>query len=267
MTLPSFFVAHGSPTLALEDNEYTRFLQKLTQALPAPKAVVVFSAHFDSPDQLLTGDEALDTIHDFYGFPEEMYDIRYPAPGSPELSQEIASLLRASNLPYKIVTGRGLDHGAWVILRIMYPDAKLPIVSLSVDSKRSPKEQYEIGRMLQSLREQDVLIIGSGGTVHNLRLLGQGSPAPWAAEFDEWIGTNLKSWNLQALFDYEKKAPHAREAVPEYGREHFIPLFYAMGVADNDRHAKRLFQDYQYSTLSLNCWQFGGPDLDKLDPQ
>ncbi|GIP22976.1 MULTISPECIES: class III extradiol ring-cleavage dioxygenase [Paenibacillus] len=263
MTLPAFFVAHGSPTLALEDNEYTRFLQRLGQSLPAPKAIAVFSAHFDSPDQLLTGDQDLETIHDFYGFPQEMYEIRYPAPGSPELSEEIASLLKAGNLPYRIVTGRGLDHGAWVILRIMYPQANVPVISLSVDSKRCPQEQYEIGRMLQSLREQDVLIIGSGGTVHNLRLLGQGSAEPWAVEFDDWIGAHLEQWNLTALFNYEKKAPHAREAVPEYGQEHFIPLFYAMGAADNDRHAKRLFQDYQYGTLSLNCWQFGRMDLDK----
>lgn len=263
MTLPAFFVAHGSPTLALEDNEYTRFLQNLGQSLPAPKAIVVFSAHFDSPDQLVTGDEVLDTIHDFYGFPDEMYELTYPAAGHPELTEEISSLFRVGNLPFRLITGRGLDHGAWVILRLMYPEASVPVISLSVDSKRCPKEQYDIGRMLQSLREQDVLIIGSGGTVHNLRLLGSGKPAAWAAEFDNWIASRLEDWNLRDLFDYEKRAPHVREAVPEYGTEHFIPLFYAMGAADNDRRAQRLFQDYQYGTLSLNCWQFGGPDTDK----
>ncbi|MBE9916854.1 dioxygenase [Paenibacillus donghaensis] len=259
MTLPSLFVAHGSPMLALEDNGYTRFLENLGQELPTPEAIAVFSAHWDTPDQSFSVDESHDTMHDFYGFPEEMYELRYPAPGSAKLSQRIGQLFEAGNLPNQPVRGRGLDHGAWVVLQKMYPDANIPVVELSVDSRRSPAEQYAIGAMLTELRRQNVLIVGSGGLVHNLRLIGQsgGEADPWAVEFDDWVTEQLESWKMSELFEYAKKAPHARQAVPSYGSEHFIPLFYAMGAADDDRQAKRLFQDYQYGNLSLNCWMFG----------
>ncbi|MEC0372613.1 DODA-type extradiol aromatic ring-opening family dioxygenase [Paenibacillus chibensis] len=258
MTLPSLFVAHGSPMLALEDNGYTRFLEQLGQELPKPEAIAVFSAHWDSPDQSVSVDESHGTMHDFYGFPEAMYELRYPAPGSASLTQQIGQLFDAGNLPYQPVLGRGLDHGVWVILQKMYPNADIPVVELSVDSRRSPAEQYTIGAMLKELRQQNVLVIGSGGLVHNLRMIGQSEEAdPWAVEFDEWIAGQLGSWKLNELFDYDKKAPYARQAVPSYGTEHFVPLFYAMGAADDDRRAERLFQAYQYGSLSLNCWMFG----------
>lgn len=263
MTQPALFVAHGSPTLAIEDNAYTRFLRQLGQEiLKTPKAVAVFSAHWDTPVQSMTQDSVHSTMHDFYGFPDIMYDIKYPAPGDPELTDTITSIFKSNNLSYEVSSGRGLDHGAWVVLRAMFPEGNIPVVALSVDSKRSPQEQYHIGKMLQSLREQDILIIGSGGLVHNLRLLGEdsGEPVPWAAAFDEWISEQLTTWNLRALFEYDKKAPCAREAVPPYGNEHFVPLFYAMGASDGERTAKKLFQSYQYGSLSLNCWMFGGTE-------
>lgn len=259
MTLPALFVAHGSPMLALEDHEYSRFLESLGRELPAPEAIVVFSAHWDSPEQSMTVDESHDTMHDFYGFPEAMYELRYPAKGSAAVTQRIASLFEAGNLHYEPVLGRGLDHGAWVILSKMYPNADIPVIELSVDSRRSPEEQYAIGAMLKELRQDNVLIIGSGGLVHNLRLISQtDEPEAWAVEFDEWIARNLETWNLKELFNYDKKAPHAREAVPSYGTEHFAPLFYAMGAASDETKAKRLIQTYQYGSLSLNCWMFGG---------
>lgn len=257
MTLPALFIAHGSPMMALENNEYTRFLERLGQELPTPKGIAVFSAHWDDADQRMTGDQQHQTMHDFYGFPEEMYQLTYPAPGSAELTARISACFEAGNLHAKTVTGRGLDHGAWVVLKKMYPAADIPVIALSVDSKRSPKEQYDIGAMLSELRQEGILIIGSGGLVHNLRMIHESEePDNWAVEFDEWIAEQLASWNLPSLFNYDKKAPHARHAVPSYGMEHFVPLFYAMGAADNGRKAKRLFQSYQYGSLSLNCWSF-----------
>lgn len=261
MAQPALFIAHGAPTLAIESNDYTNFLRQLgREMLEPPRAVVIFSAHWDSPVQLVTEDEVHKTIHDFYGFPEEMYRIRYEAPGSPELSQEIRSLFHSGNLPFRTVSGRGLDHGAWVILKAMFPEADVPVVALSVDSTRTPAEQYAIGKMISDLRQRNVLIIGSGGLVHNLRLMNRSGaePSPWAVLFDDWIGEQLSNWNLRALFEYDKKAPHAREAVPSYATEHFAPLLYAMGAADPDRRARKLFQDYEYGSLSLNCWRFGG---------
>ncbi|AOZ93592.1 DODA-type extradiol aromatic ring-opening family dioxygenase [Paenibacillus crassostreae] len=258
MTLPSLFVAHGSPMLALEDHEYVRFLQDISQQFRTPKAIVLFSAHWDTPDQSMTVDETHSTMHDFYGFPEEMYKLNYPAAGDLRLNAVIDGIFKQKNLHYVPIEGRGLDHGAWVILQKMYPEANIPVIELSVDSKRSPKEQYDIGSMLAELRKEDVLVIASGGLVHNLRKLND-SPQPdaWAVEFDNWIVEQLEQWDLRTLFEYEHKAPHAEQAVPRYAVEHFIPLFYAMGAADDDRTAKRLFQDYQYGNLSLNCWMFG----------
>ncbi|NGM83982.1 dioxygenase [Paenibacillus sp. 7124] len=257
MKTPSFFIAHGSPLLALEDNEYTRFLEQLGEDLPRPRAIVVFSAHWDSPQQQLTADERYEAQHDFYGFPEDMYRLTYPAPGDPELSRRISELFKSHNLPHQPVAGRGLDHGVWVILRKMFPLADVPVIAMSVDSLRSPKEQYEIGRMLSPLREEGVLFIGSGGLVHNLRLLiHSDEPEEWALSFDAWVSETLESRNLQELFQYDKKAPHAREAVPSYGKEHFVPLFYVLGTAAGGTKAQRMFQAYQYGTLSLNCWKF-----------
>ncbi|WP_440116271.1 DODA-type extradiol aromatic ring-opening family dioxygenase [Paenibacillus sp. QZ-Y1] len=258
MTLPAFFIAHGSPALAVESNDYTHFLNQLGDRLPAPKAIVVFTAHWDCPEPSVTMDDTHQTLHDFYGYPSNMYTMDYPAPGQTELANEICALFTRSNLPYQPIRGRGLDHGVWVPLLHMYPQANIPVIAVSVDSLRSPQEQYDIGRMLEQLRHDDVLIIGSGGTVHNLRMLGSDDePQDWAVEFDNWIGERLEQWNTRELFQYEKKAPHARMAVPSYGTEHLAPLFYAMGTADISRSAKRLFQSYPYGTLSLNCWQFG----------
>jgi 4,5-DOPA dioxygenase extradiol len=262
MTLPSLFVAHGSPMLALEDHEYAHFLQELSQQFRTPKAIVLFSAHWDTPDQSMTVDEKHSTMYDFYGFPDEMYKLTYPVDGNPELNKEIDEIFKRNNLHYVPVQGRGLDHGAWVILQKMYPQANIPVVELSVDSRRSPKEQYNIGSMLAELRKEDVLIIASGGLVHNLRKVNNSTqPDAWAIEFDNWIADQLEQWNLKSIFEYQHKAPYADQAVPHYGVEHFIPLFYAMGAADDERKAKRLFQDYQYGNLSLNCWMFGSESV------
>ncbi|WP_454192531.1 DODA-type extradiol aromatic ring-opening family dioxygenase [Paenibacillus sp. Marseille-Q7038] len=258
MTLPTLFIAHGSPTLAVEDNEYTAFLRELGTRMPLPKGIAVFSAHFDEPVQTVSMDEHHSTMHDFYGFPSEMYELEYPAQGDPSLSRRICGIFKEANLPVKPLEDRGLDHGVWVILRHMFPEANIPVVAISVDSQRSEEEQYHIGRMLAPLRDEGILLIGSGGLVHNLRKLSQqDEPEAWAVEFDEWVAERLEQWNLRELFAYEKKAPYAQDAVPSYASEHFAPLFYAMGAADADRKAIRKFQTYQYGSLSLNCWQFG----------
>ncbi|CAM3014241.1 class III extradiol ring-cleavage dioxygenase [Paenibacillus sediminis] len=261
MTLPALFIAHGSPALALEDNDYTQFLTHLGRKIKTPRAIVIFSAHWDQPVQHITDDKLHETLHDFYGFPEPLYNIEYPVRGDSEVVTQVEQLFKKSNLPYQKVQGRGLDHGAWVILRTMYPDANIPVVELSIDSRRSPKEQYDIGAMLSSLREQDVLIIGSGGLVHNLRMVRHmEGPQDFAAQFDDWIGEQLAEWNTNHLFGYEKKAPNARLAVPAYGTEHIAPFFYAMGAADNGRKAKKLFQMYQMGSISLNVWSFGNSE-------
>lgn len=265
MTMPALFIAHGSPMLALEESAYTAFLRRLGQRLSCPKAVAIFSAHWDEPHQAVTGDDVHKALHDYYGFPEASYQIDYSPLGSSELTDQIQQLFTAGNLKCRVVRQRGLDHGSWVVLRAMYPEADIPVVELSIDTKRSPKEQYAIGQMLAPLREQDVLVIGSGGLIHNPRLARDAEAADRARQFESWMAERLDTWKLSDLFQYDKKAPNARHAVPSYGPAHLSPLFYAMGAADTDPQAHRLYQDYQTEGVSLDCWQFGGEDLNLLE--
>lgn len=258
--IPSLFVAHGAPLLAIEDNDYTQYLQKLGQTLPRPKAILLFSAHWVYGEQVVSEVEQYSTIYDFYGFPNALYQIQYPAKGNNQLSKEIEALLTESAISYKIETERGLDHGAWVVLKLMYPNIDIPVISMSVNPHLSPAEAYKIGKSLAALKEQDVLIIGSGGTVHNLRMVSMGRGEEniddWATDFDQWLETNLTNWDIEALDNYRSLAPNAEFAVPQYGEEHFIPLFYAMGAGDEHKKATRLTLSYRYSNLSHSVWQF-----------
>lgn len=258
--LPSLFIAHGSPTLAVENNDYTHFLKELGQNLPRPKAIVVFSAHWESKIQQVGNVDQYSTIYDFGGFDEALYKIQYPAHGNRKLAEEIEGLLTKSGVSFETDEQRGLDHGAWVVLRLLYPNADIPVISMSVNSKLTPEEQYKIGKALSALRAEDILIIASGGTVHNLRALkwfDNGQVDSWAVEFDDWVKENLESWNLPSLFKYDSLAPNAQLAVPPYGAEHFIPIFYAMGAADDDQKATLLHRSYLYGNLSHSVWQFG----------
>ncbi|QQE78299.1 dioxygenase [Alicyclobacillus sp. SO9] len=257
--IPSLFIAHGSPLLAIEDNEYTQFLQQLGHTLPRPKAIVLFSAHWVSGLQKVSEVAEYDTIYDFGGFPDELYQISYPAKGDLETARAVERLLDANNFASEVESQRGLDHGAWVILHHLFPEADIPVIAMSVNPRLSPSEQYRIGTSLAALRAKDVLVIGSGGTVHNLGALNwQANDADqWALEFDKWLEARLGDWNLKSLYAYESLAPSARLAVPPYGNEHFVPLFYAMGAADASRTAKLLHRSYQYGSLSQTVWQFG----------
>lgn len=259
--LPTFFLAHGSPMLAVEDTPYTRFLESLGAGLK-PKAILLLSAHWESPIQMVSQVDQYRTIYDFGSFPQALYQITYPAKGDAELSARIGRLFESEAIPYRIEQSRGLDHGAWVPLRRLFPQADIPVIAMSVNPDLDPAEMYRIGKALASLRADDILIIASGVTVHNfgtLRLRSPGPEAdPWAAEFDDWVIGKAAQWDLPSLFRYDSLAPHARLAVPPQGNEHFIPLFYAMGATDDQRTARELHRSYQYGNLSHVVWQFGG---------
>ena len=261
MTMPSLFLAHGAPLLAIEKNEYTEALRQLAEELPRPKAILIFSAHWESRTQAVGTTESHATIHDFGGFPRELYEIQYPAKGDPKLAEEVMGLLEAAGIEAQADPVRGLDHGAWVVLRQMYPAADIPVVSLSVNPSLMPAEQYAIGAALQSLRDQDVLIIGSGGTVHNFAYINMRSNEnagdAWAVQFEEWIREKAEAWDMDALFRYETEAPYVRQAVPVHGNEHFVPLFYAMGAADAAKTASRKHISFRYGSLSHVIWEFG----------
>ncbi|MDQ6598500.1 dioxygenase [Bacillus salipaludis] len=258
--IPSLFIAHGAPLIAIENNEYTQFITQLGQSMPRPKAIVVFSAHWESTDQKVSEVDTYSTIYDFGGFDPSLYTIQYPAKGKLEIAKEIEDLFTQNGVPFQIETTRGLDHGAWVVLRLLYPNADIPVIAMSVNPNLTPEEQYKIGKSLAVLREKDILVIGSGGTVHNLRAVkwaDNGEVDSWALEFDEWLSLHLKKWDLDSLFNYEKLAPNAQYAVPPYGNEHFVPLFYAMGAADDAKKATLLHRSFRYGNLSHSVWQFG----------
>ncbi|PSR20252.1 MAG: dioxygenase [Sulfobacillus acidophilus] len=256
--LPTVFLAHGSPMLAVENNAYTEAIGQLASSLPRPRGIVVFSGHYETIVPTVNETQRYEMIYDFYGFPDDLYRIQYPAVGDAHLAQRIERLLHSQSISYEVERGRGLDHGAWVILRLLYPKADIPVVTMSVTPGLLPREQYRLGQALADLRADDVLIVGSGGTVHNLRAIMWESDAVanWAESFDRWLEPVLKKWDLDALFDFRQQAPGADLAVPRRGEEHFIPLLYAMGAADRTRHAKRLHLSYRYGTLSHSIWLF-----------
>ncbi|TVY06979.1 dioxygenase family protein [Paenibacillus cremeus] len=254
---PSIFLAHGEPSLVMEPNRYTGFLRNLGAAMPKPRGIVLLSAHWISSEQQIAGVAHPETLHDFFGFPEELYQTRYPVQGDIVLSLEIERLLCSEGIGCAIDDRRGLDHGAWTVLSQMYPAADVPVVELSINPKLVPEEQYRIGKSLAPLREGNILIMGSGGTVNNAQRLNwdHQKVEDWAMEFDGWIGEQLLVWNLEALFDYRRRAPYALEAAPT--EDHLAPLFIAMGAAAKGKKSKLLHQEYQYGSLSLGCWMFG----------
>ncbi|WP_442595779.1 DODA-type extradiol aromatic ring-opening family dioxygenase [Neobacillus sp. D3-1R] len=254
--MQALFLAHGSPMNAIEDKEYTRFLESFGHTLN-PKAIVIFTAHWES--EVLTissSDQEYNTIYDFYGFPEELYQIKYLAKGSSQLANRIAESLDRKGIPVKKDTSRGLDHGSWTLLQRLFPNADIPVVQVSVNPFLHPEKQYEIGSALQGLGEEGILVIGSGVTVHNLRMVnwGQTTPEAWAVEFDDWLIEKIEKDDLSSLFEYEKLAPHAKAAVPR--PEHFVPLFISMGSAKSLTQAKVIFRNYEFGTLSNLCLQF-----------
>lgn len=245
--------------IALEDTEYTRFLEEFGKTMN-PKAIIVFTAHWES--QVLTvssTDEVYDTIYDFGGFPPELYAVKYEARGSRELASRIQKRFEQQGMEVRTDSTRGLDHGSWTLLRRLFPKADIPVVPISVHPFLPASEQYRIGEALRGLDQEDVLIIGSGVTVHNLRALKWNQPrgsAPdsWAVEFDDWIIDKVKEGDREALFRWEELAPHARMAVPR--EEHWVPLFLAMGSGDPGREPQVIHRSYDFGALSYLCFSF-----------
>jgi 4,5-DOPA dioxygenase extradiol len=248
--LPTLFVSHGSPMLALDTaNPAHAFLQGLGTFLPRPTAILVISAHWETDTPRITGAEHLDTIHDFYGFPETLYELRYPAAGDHALAKRITRLLPpAAGLDLV----RGLDHGAWVPLRLMYPNADIPVLQLSLQTRLGTTHHLKLGEALRPLREQGVLVIGSGGATHNLREYFQphGGYASYA-DFSAWLHDALTRGDREALLDYRRRAPEAVRNHPT--EEHFLPLFVALGAGG--AKAVRLHHSFDRS-LCMDAYLF-----------
>ena len=253
--LPTLFVSHGAPTLALDAGETGAAWQSLAHGLPRPRAVLCVSAHWTTAAPAVSGPARNATIHDFHGFPAPLYQITYPAPGDPALAERIAGLLSGAGMATTIDRARGLDHGAWVPLRLMYPQADVPTVQLSVQSGQDAGWHYRMGEALASLRAEGVLILGSGGAVHNLRSVAwEGGSAPaWAQEFDDWLAAALAEGRAADLIDW-RRAPHARQAQPT--DEHFLPLFVALGAAGQGARGERVHHGFTLGSMSMAAFKF-----------
>ena len=254
--LPSLFISHGSPMLALQPGDSGPALRRLAAELPRPRAIVVVSAHWESQELLVSASAAPETWHDFGGFPRELFAVQYPAPGDPQLAGEIVDLLHADGLNARIDSTRPFDHGTWVPLSLMYPAADIPVVQVSLPSRLGPALQTRVGHALTSLREQGVLLVGSGSITHNLGELdwhaGPESIQPWARDFRDWVVDKLAADDETALHDYRRRAPNAVRNHPS--DEHLLPLYFARGAGGDFSVAH---QGFTLGALGMDIYRFG----------
>lgn len=246
--MPALFVGHGSPMNAIEDNAFHRTWLELGRRLPRPRAILCVSAHWETRGTSVSGASRPETIHDFYGFPRELFAVRYPAPGDPGLAADVAA--RVAGTPIRIDPDRGLDHGAWSVLRALFPEADVPVLQLSLDTARPGAWHYALARELAPLRDEGVLILGSGNIVHNLGLYAFDSDAqpPWAVRFRERTNALILAGDHGPLANHATLGPDAALAVPT--PEHYLPLLYVLAVQrPGDR--VELFNDVVTSAVSM----------------
>jgi 4,5-DOPA dioxygenase extradiol len=266
-SLPALFVPHGAPTFVLQPGAAGAVLHGLGRQLRRPKAVLVVSAHWDTAMPTLGLAPRPDTLHDFYGFPRALYTMRYPAPGAIALTMDARSLLEDAGFEVALDPRRGLDHGVWVPLKLMYPDADVPVLTMSVQSHLGPGHHFRLGRALSPLREVGVLVVGSGNLTHNLGHFGAGAPPHYVSSFQDWVQQKLAASDVESMLHYRSMAPGAVEAHPT--DEHLLPLYVAMGAAGSAFAAQRLYDGIEHSMLAMDSYAFwpaltpnqGGPEL------
>ena len=253
--LPTVFLSHGSPMHALDPGAAGKAWAKLGRALPRPRALLIASAHWETNLPLLTSGRDPETIHDFSGFPEPLYQLRYPVPGAPSVAERALGLLKEAGFTAATNGCRGLDHGAWSPLLYMYPDADVPVVQLSLQTALGPRHHIALGRALAPLAREGILVIGSGHMTHNLReRRGEAAkPLAYAREFQEWVDAAIRARDLDALADYRAQAPHAARAHPS--EEHFLPLFVALGAADESYRPERLYDGIESGVLAMDAYR------------
>lgn len=253
--LPTLFISHGAPLLALQPGASGAALQRLAAELPEPRAILVLSAHWQSSTLTIGSAAQPRTWHDFHGFPAPLYRLDYPAPGDPALARQVAERLRQAGIDCAEDPQRPRDHGAWVPLLLMYPQARIPVVELSLPESFTPAQLMALGRALRPLREQGVLLIGSGSLTHNLGELDwqarDGQAADWARDFRDWLLARLDARDEQALADYRRQAPQAMRNHPT--DEHLLPLFFAYGAGER---LGLVHQGFEYGSLSMDILRF-----------
>jgi 4,5-DOPA dioxygenase extradiol len=257
--MPTLFVSHGAPSLLVDQDPTFDFFKRLGGILPRPKAVLCVSAHWERHRLAVSGSPRPGTIHDFYGFAEELYDMRYPCPGDPALAESVQKLMTAAACACDIDDTRGLDHGAWVPLTLMYPDADIPVVQLTLQKGAGTEQHLQIGRALAPLRAEGVLIMGSGSATHNLREFGSypldARPQAYAVEFEAWLFEAIRTAQEDDVINYRSRAPHAVRNHPT--EDHIWPLFVPLGAAGEGATGGRLYEGYTYGILSMAAYAWG----------
>ncbi len=251
--MPVLFIGHGSPMNAIEDSDYSRAWEKVGQSLPRPKAILCVSAHWETPGTKLTADDQPRTIYDFYGFPQELYQVDYRAPGSPKLVEAVRDLVKG---PIEPDLTWGLDHGAWSVLTRLFPQADVPVVQLSLNRSLRPEEHYLLSQQLRPLRDEGILVLGSGNIVHNLRIMRWAQDGyDWAIEFDGQLKEWIDAANHESIIHYERAGQAARLAIPT--NEHYLPLLYALALQDEHESVDYFAEGVTLGSISMRSVRIG----------
>lgn len=258
-TQPALFVPHGAPTFALRPGAAGAALVRLAKSLPLPRAIVIVSAHWDTAVPTVGLAERPETIHDFWGFPDELYTLRYPATGCREAANDVLAAIKAAGLAVREDAAHGLDHGAWVPLRLMFPDADVPVIPLSIQSSGGPQQAYDLGRALAPLAAKGFLVIASGNLTHNLRdyqlaARGNGQAPAYVREFTDWLAERLQTRDIPALLDYRRQAPGAVQAHPS--DEHLLPLYVALGAGGDTARIERVHAGIDDYVIAMDAYSF-----------
>lgn len=258
MKPPVLFISHGAPTLPIEPGETGAAWRALGMQLEMPNSILVISAHWTTSVPTVSTVERPQTIHDFSGFPDELYRLRYPAPGAPQMAMDLMKSLQYAGIASLHDDTRGLDHGAWVPLMFLFPAADVPVTQLSLQAEADPTWHFNLGRAMRSLRDQGVLIVASGSITHNLRALfahPQGQAVPeWVIAFCDWMTARIAAGDIASLLNYRELAPYAAQNHPT--DEHLLPLFVALGAAEDITQSTHLNQVMTYGILAMDAWRF-----------
>jgi 4,5-DOPA dioxygenase extradiol len=255
--LPVIFIGHGNPMNALADNPFTEMLKALGKKIPRPKAILCISAHWMTEGTWITHMSEPKTIHDFYGFPKELSQVQYRAPGNPEIAEMISSEITVPKINLDDEMW-GLDHGAWSVLRHVYPNADIPVLQLSLHMEKPSEYHFQLGQQLRCLREKGILIVGSGNIVHNLSLLSwieNSPPHPWAVEFDEWVKDKIKTKQYTALINDSRKTESGKRSIPT--PEHWYPLLYILGASDDTDKLHFEYEKIDNASISMRTFSLG----------
>ncbi len=254
--MPVIFIGHGSPMNALQDNAFTKTLHVVAQSMETPKAIVCISAHWQTNGTYITGSSEPEQIYDFYGFPQELYDIKYKPKGAPALAKETKRLLLGANAGLDMA--RGIDHGTWAVLKHLYPQCNVPVIQISLDAAKPSREHFAIGRLLSELRNEGVLIIGSGNIVHNLSMIdwaqfAKHSPG-WALDFDRYVKDALNAGNDDKLIAYGDNRSAAYAVATN---EHYLPMLYACALRSKGEKLEYIHEGFQHASISMRSFVIG----------